>query len=195
MSEDLKKDVSGSLLRTKHLVEIGSGLATMIAFLCGGIWAGIQYDEHKKETAITRTLQYVQRYNTGEIAEHRSQLERNWDREIEVIKKILTDESKESSQRQKEFGEKLGGIVGKDYPSFFKLVGFFEEVTTCALAGICSEEKTHEFFDSDVGIFVKNYSPFICSTRKKYFNPSFGKRMIEYFYEPYYELSSADFCD
>ena len=196
MPEDLKdgQKCQGCLQPIKLITDICVGWFTILALSIGGGWAILQYKEHKNETSIARTLEYVQRYNTGAIAKHRWRLESNWDKEWEAIIKVREDQSKKVNEEIEEYSKIMIKLMEKDYSSFRKLENFFDEIANCALEGICSEEKAYKYFNYDASLFVVKYYPVICRLREKYRNPSFGEAMIKFFYEVTYETTSEELC-
>lgn len=182
MEDDFK--IGGEYIKQlKDISEIFARWVTIGAIIIGGFWAVNQYWAHERETSIARTLEYVQRYNTGEIAKHRWILESKWHEEWESIRKILTDQYDEANMFDEEFTEKVKTVVAEDLESFLKVEAFLKEVTICTSSGICNRDETLNFFGNEGSLFVKKYYPIICHMRDEFSDRSFGENIIKLFHE------------
>lgn len=171
------------------------GIAGLLA---GGIFAAIQYKDAKGAQRIARTFEYIERYESGDVAEARRAINR-------VLRQYLTQfEELEAAGLPCDPRDNLVRSIikadvelqmtgreanklpasGVDAPETIedkidRVVEFFDGLKICVHEEICNRRVAENYFSPDEArIFWNNFYPYISDRRKNYAN--YGKALEEF---------------
>lgn len=145
--------------------ELIVSVITIISIIVGGIFAMVQYLEHKKELKIKHTLEFVTKFNSDKFMDLREKINNVWNDANPVMVKILTkDKTPEAYE---------GFVVAlvkkyKIHSEIDNIMTLFEEIAICSIENICDKQTVNKYFYDDGKIFFRKFYPYVCDLRKKW---------------------------
>ncbi|TAD75326.1 MAG: hypothetical protein EAY70_10615 [Sphingomonadales bacterium] len=160
--------------------------------LVGGIFAAIQYVDAKAAQRTSRTFEYIERYESGDVAEARRAinrvlrpyLEQFEDLEAEGLPRKERDDVVRSIIRAEVEIQSASSAKAAGNPSAIespetvedkidRVVEFYDGLKVCVDEELCNERVTVNYFSPDEArIFWDNFYPYIMDRRANY--PRYG---------------------
>lgn len=166
------------LERAEKLGNISVSIVTIVAILCGGMFALFEYLDYKKESQRKNSLELVARYQQGEILKNRLKTDLAWEGiHGELIELFKKDTSKEAYENFV-----ITVITKKElFAEVSSIMGLFEETVVCVNSGICDKETITNYFFTSGRSFFNKYYPYVCDQRTKWNDYTIWKRVQTYY--------------
>lgn len=152
---------------------------TVLAIIGGGLFALIEYYDHKADGRKKISLALVSDYHSKEYREYRENIDEAWEVGHPVLISALTKEKCKSRAYNKYVvalvsEEKLSNDVGY-------IMDFFERVATCVNSDLCDKQIIDKFFKKSGRTFFRKYYPYVCNLRNKWQDNSIWSNTEVYF--------------
>ncbi len=169
-----------SLDRTKALTEIWVAWLSVCAAILGGLFAGHQYLEHKMETRIQATLDFVARYQGDVVHEAQTRISTAWRKAQTEEMKILNTKAVTDTERKaknKLWSEFVQQTIAKHdlYASIETLMDYFTALSVCVNRNICDATSAYSFFGYPAKNFYERHFVHIGEMREAYRDARFGR--------------------
>ena len=169
-------------------IEGVSKILLIVATLAGGVWAVVQYADARHAARVTRTLEYVERFNKDNVLRARMRLGRTWYNLRGYVAKVSlgSRDAADYEQRLRQLvftvvenapvelddGSKAKGLVG----DLDQLQSFFGELEICIEGSLCDKETADAYFSDYATRFYCLHEPFI-SYKQRDYDSSYGVRL------------------
>lgn len=151
-------------------------IVTKLGVIAGSIFAAWQYWEAKELRRIERTTHYLERYESGRIAEARERIEGGLRPHLGSFEEVsaggLSPQARES----------VVLAVLEETPAIpaaiDNVADYFNGLETCVRAKLCDRATAERYFrETDIGIW-QNFDPYIAQRRRN--NPDYGGALEHY---------------
>jgi hypothetical protein len=139
--------------------------------------------EAKQRDRAERTLQYVERYSSGEYASSAMMMDEALDLQFGELQAVLTNPNLTPEETEKQYTEFILGLFSDPElrRAMNRLLRFHEELVQCVINELCDREITLSFFNNSTVELLRTYYPYICEKRAKWNDPD-AYRLVEQFY-------------
>ena len=171
------------LNKVKLISEICGIWVTVIGILSAGIFALIEYENHKKSELLKSTMTMYNKFNNEVYYTARKKIALSENNSIDELNKLLNNSDKDTVAVS--YMNFIHARVEKDVLSkeLDDILLILEDVAICVRANVCDYDSAIAFFFDYGRDFFRTYYPYICKERENWSNQSIGM-MLEKFYNP-----------
>jgi hypothetical protein len=171
----------------KEWTEILTSWLQVLGLFAAGIFALVEYQEHKKEEKIQRAVDYISQADSESLIAARLKLSQNEQSKAERFREVLDNASSSQDETNIAYFQFVVDELVKysEEPGlkteFYLLLGYLDEGVVCSQQGLCDEHTIRASFGDFGKGFVQTYTPYLCFLRRTWNDPSIGSR-VERFY-------------
>src|SRR5262245_47492152 len=161
---------------TKLVTEVVTPWLTFVGLLAGGLYTLYEYGERQKEARVATTMQYVSRYMTPPLSDHRAALFNAWEANEDTILPVLMNKQLTTEEIVKQFQTTMLNVVREASLglSIQEELLYFEQLTQCIDIELCDRAVAQSTLHIVARDIFDQYYPYICSLRDRYGDPSIG---------------------
>jgi phosphate/sulfate permease len=166
----------------KTISEIVASWVAIVGLSCAGVFAIIEYLDHKEEVRIERTLKFASEFGSAHLLDSRVTLNEIWVQHYPAVIDILTkrEDQNEINRKYSEFVNRVIEERGLQ-ADMAKVMEFLEGFAVCVESALCDESMARSFVGPYGRGFFRTYYPYICKLRKTRNDESIGAK-LERFY-------------
>ena len=151
---------------------------TILFALVGGFYVLLEYWDAQEEGRLKQTLSYVQRVQSGDVADARRWFDEFWLRNVKLVSDFRAADSAQNPQEVEAILRKLVETAQDDEDgtsNIMRMFYFYADLASCTNLGICDKDTACSMFEDDIANHYFFFSDFL----DEWIKISFGGKMSE----------------
>lgn len=128
---------------------------TIILALLAGIYVVREYLEDLKNQRVANSLEYIQRIQSGDVAEARRSFDLFWIDNVEIVEATRSNDKAISAAAISELQKKVEdpGVNPGGRENIIRMFYFYSDIAACSNLGLCDTDTLCAYFGGDIRNF------------------------------------------
>jgi hypothetical protein len=172
-------DWKAAKLKTEVIVPC----VTAAGLLLGGSYTVFEYRQQQSEKRVATTMEYVSRFLSAPLSEHRAAASTAWQTyEPEILGVLMNAEKLDERERIEKYGATIIRMVNENslaIPIQEELL-YFEQLAQCVKLDLCDRDVARSMLYRPAKEFLNQYYPYVCALRKEWNDPTTAAGLEEF---------------